>query len=92
MKKALRSSSVKSPRKARTPAHRLLVKKAAAPEMTPDEVVHLETISQRYEESERAWLRMTAAPEGDETWTHVEEHLLTQTSADQDRRWKFFSK
>ncbi|MFI5345492.1 MAG: hypothetical protein ACHQ51_03870 [Elusimicrobiota bacterium] len=92
MKKTLRKSAVKSPRKAGTPARRLIVKKAAAPEMTPDEVVHLETISKRYEESERAWQRMTAAPEGDETWTQVEEHLLAHAAQDQDRSWKFFSK
>ena len=92
MKKTLRKSAAKSPRKARTPARRLVVKKAAAPEMTPDEVINLETISKRYEESEKAWLRMTAAPEGDETWTQVEEHLLTHAPGDQDRRWKFFSK
>jgi hypothetical protein len=92
MKKALRKPAVKSPRKARTPSRRLLVKKAAAPEMTPTEVIHLEIISRRYEESEKAWLRMTAAPDGDETWTQVEEHLLAHASQDQDRRWKFFSK
>ncbi|MDE2510127.1 MAG: hypothetical protein KGL74_03300 [Elusimicrobia bacterium] len=89
MKKTLRKTAAKSPRKA---APRRLSVKKAAPEMTPDEVIHLETISKRYEESEKAWLRMTAAPEGDETWTQVEEHLLTHASADQDRRWKFFSK
>jgi len=92
MKKTLRKSAAKSPAKVRTPARRLVVKKAAAPEMTPDEVIHLENISKRYEESEKAWLRMTAAPEGDETWTQVEEHLLTHAAQDQDRRWKFFSK
>lgn len=91
MKKTLRKAAP-APRKARTPARRLVVKKAATPEMTPDEVIHLENISRRYEESEKAWLRMTAAPEGDETWTQVEEHLLTNVAQDQDRRWKFFSK
>ena len=90
MKKALRS--VKSPRKAKTPSRRLSVKKAAAPEITPDEVVHLEQISQRYEQAELAWARMTALPDGDDTWTKVEEHLLTSGAQDQDRRWKFFSK
>ena len=92
MKKTLRKSAAKSPAKARTPARRLLAKKAAAPELTPDEVVHLEQISRRYEEAENAWLRMTAPPEGDDTWIKVEEHLLAAGSADQDRRWKFFSK
>ena len=88
-KKSLRS--VKAPSVARPAARRLVVKKAAAPEMTPDEVLHLEQISNRYAEAERAWLRMTAPPDGDDTWTKVEEHLLTP-STDQDRRWKFFSK
>lgn len=85
-KKSLRS--VKAPSAAR----RLSVRKPAAPEMTPDEVLHLEQISNRYEEAERAWLRMTAPPDGDDTWTKVEEHLLTHAAQDQDRRWKFFSK
>lgn len=92
MKKTLRKAAAKSPRKARTPARRLTVKKAAAPEMTPDEVVHLENISRRYEEAEKAWLRMTAPPDGDETWTQVEEHLLAHAAQDQDRSWKYFSK
>jgi len=60
--------------------------------MSPDEVAHLEQISRRYEEAERAWLRMTAPPEGDDTWTKVEEHILSHSAQDQDRRWKFFSK
>ena len=90
-KKSLRS--VKAPSAAvRTPARRLVVKKAAAPEMTSDEALHLEQISNRYAEAERAWLRMTAPPEGDDAWTKVEEHLLTHPAQDQDRRWKFFSK
>ena len=88
MKKPTRS--VKSPRKA-APTRRVALK-AAAPEMTPDEVVHLEQISRRYEESERAWLLMTAPPDGEDVWTKVEEHLLTSGAQDQDRRWKFFSK
>lgn len=88
-KKSLRS--VKAP-SARVPSRRLSVKKAAAPEMSPDEVLHLEQISNRYAEAERAWLLMTSPPDGDDPWTKVEEHLLTHASQDQDRRWKFFSK
>jgi len=61
-------------------------------ELTPEEVLHLESISRRYEESERAWARMTAPPDVDETWTSVEEHLLSRGPADADRRWKYFSK
>ncbi len=89
MKKPLRSVKARAAKKA--PARRLVVKKAAAPEISAEEAHHLEQISVRYAEAEKAWLRMTAPPEGDDTWTKVEEHLLVET-ADQDRRWKFFSK
>jgi hypothetical protein len=77
-------SAVKPSRKPR--------RKPAALELSPDEVVHLEQISKRYEESERAWLRMTAPPDGDEGWSLVEEHLLARGAQDADRRWKYFSK
>lgn len=88
-------ATVKSPRKAKAPARRLVVKKAkktANLELSVDEVTALEQISQRYEQSERAWQRMTAVPGGDETWNQVEEHLLTQGGQDSERRWKYFSK
>ena len=88
----MKKKSPRSAKAAAAPKRRLAAKKAAAPEMTPDEVNHLEQISHRYAEAEKAWLRMTAAPDGDDTWTKVEEHLLTHAAADQDRRWKFFSK
>ncbi|HXS99332.1 MAG TPA: hypothetical protein VN915_01515 [Elusimicrobiota bacterium] len=87
MKKPLRSAKAAAKR---TPSRRL-AKKAAAPEISAEEALHLEQISIRYAEAEKAWLRMTAPPDGDDTWTKVEEHLLVET-ADQDRRWKFFSK
>ncbi len=61
-------------------------------EMTPAEVLQLEQISSRCVEAERAWLRMTATPEGDDAWTKVEEYLLARAKQDQNRRWKFFSK
>lgn len=67
-------------------------KKTAAVEMTPDEITYLEQISRRYEDSERAWLRMTAPVDDDETWSRVEDHLLARPTQDRDRRWKFFSK
>jgi hypothetical protein len=66
--------------------------KPAAGELTPEEALHLETISRRYEESERAWAQMTAPPDGDETWSQVEDHLLSRSPGDPDRRWKYFSK
>lgn len=90
MKKPLRSSKAASAK--RTPARRLVVKKAAAPEISAEEAIYLEQISIRYAEAEKAWLRMTAPPDGDDTWNKVEEHLLTHAAQDQDRRWKFFSK
>jgi hypothetical protein len=61
-------------------------------ELTVEEVTNLETLSSRYEESERAWQRMNSVPDGDETWNQVEEHLLNRGSADPERRWKYFSK
>jgi len=88
MKKPLRSAKAAAKK---APARRLSTKKAAAPEISAEEAHHLEQISLRYAEAEKAWLRMTAPPEGDDVWTKVEEHLLVET-ADQDRRWKFFSK
>ena len=89
-KKSLRPVKARSTR--RVPVRRLAAKKTAAPEMPPAEALHLEQISSRYAEAERAWLRMTALPEGDDTWTRVEEHLLTHVAQDQERRWKYFSK
>ncbi len=91
MKKTLRRSAAKAPRSSRAPVRRNSLKKTPV-EMTPDEVVHLEQISQRYEEAERAWARMNAPLDGDDHWTKVEEHILTNAAQDQDRRWKFFSK
>jgi predicted secreted protein len=89
MKKPLRAAKAAAAK--RTPARRLVAKKAAAPEISAEEALHLEQISIRYAEAEKAWLRMTAPPDGDDPWTKVEEHLLTPVQ-DQDRRWKFFSK
>ena len=66
--------------------------KRKAAELTPEEVSQLESINRRYEESERAWARMTSPPDGDETWSAVEEHMLARGPADAERRWKYFSK
>ncbi|OGR96977.1 MAG: hypothetical protein A2V88_02125 [Elusimicrobia bacterium RBG_16_66_12] len=79
----------------KAPARRLVVKKAekaASLELSAEEVTALEQISQRCEQSERAWQRMTALPGGDETWNQVEEHLLARDGRDCERRWKYFSK
>lgn len=88
-------ATAKSPRKSKTAARRRVVKKAKKAvglELSAEEVTSLELISQRYEQSERAWQSMTALPGGDETWSNVEEHLLAQGGQDSERRWKYFSK
>ncbi len=92
MKKALRRIVSKFSVKSVAPTRRISLKRNPPAEISPAEVAHLEQISRRYEEAERAWLRMTAPPDGDETWNQVEEHLVANTAQDQDRRWKFFSK
>jgi hypothetical protein len=92
MKKALRKAAAKAPpRSKKAPTRRLVLAKAPAETMSPDEVVHLETLAKRFEESEKAWQRMTAPAEEGDSWTQVEEHLL-QGRGDAERRWKFFSK
>jgi hypothetical protein len=82
-----------APRKTKTTSRRLVLAKLAPTEsLTPDEVSNLETLVKRFEESERAWQRMTAAPEDADPWTLVEDHLLQRRGDASDRRWKFFSK
>lgn len=72
----------------------LLMKKkfARAETITADEVSHLETLVMRFEESEKAWQRMTAPIDDADPWAQVEEHMLERRDGDSDRRWKFFSK
>ncbi len=82
--------TAKAAGRAKAPARR--VARAAKPELTPAEVEQFETLEKRYKESEQAWQRMTAAPEGDDRWSSVEEHLLDRRPDDADRRWKYFSK
>lgn len=94
MRKKVRSA-VKSPRRSPAPARRLVVRKAkktATLELSVEEVSSLEQITHRFEQSELAWQRMTAPPNGDETWNHVEEHLLARGDKDSERGWKYFSK
>jgi hypothetical protein len=77
---------------ARTKAPARRVARAAKPELTPAEVEQFESLEKRYKESEQAWQRMTALPDGDDRWSSVEEHLLDRRPDDADRRWKYFSK
>lgn len=84
-KKAAKASVKKAPA-------RRAVKAATKPELTPAEVEHFEDLEKRYNQSEQAWLRMTAPPEGEDRWSTVEEHLLDRRPDDADRRWKYFSK
>jgi len=76
----------------KAPARRLVLKAAPAEAMSADEVSHLETLVKRFEESEKAWQRMTAPIEEGDPWTQVEEHMLERRDGDSDRRWKFFAK
>lgn len=66
--------------------------RAAKPELSAAEVEHFEDLEKRYRESEQAWLRMTAPPDGEDRWSAVEEHLLERKADDAERRWKYFSK
>ena len=76
----------------KAPARRLVLKAAPAEAMSADEVSHLETLVKRFEESEKAWQRMTAPIEEGDQWSQVEEHMLARRDGDSDRRWKFFAK
>lgn len=95
MKKKVQRLSAKkaAPKKVKKAAVRRLILKAAPAEaMTADEVTHLETLVKRFEESEKAWQRMTAPIEEADPWTQVEEHMHARRDGDSDRRWKFYSK
>ncbi|MDD5302778.1 MAG: hypothetical protein PHS14_06670 [Elusimicrobia bacterium] len=93
-KKVSRLAAKKAaPRKVKkAPVRRLALKAAPAEAMTADEVTHLETLVKRFEESEKAWQRMTAPIDDADPWTQVEEHMLDRRDGDSDRTWKFFSK
>lgn len=83
-------------RKPATPAaSRKKIKTKTAGKMSPKEVVALERAAARHQDSERAWLNMTAAaPEEEDRWSRVEENLLakTQERNHSERRWKYFAK
>ena len=93
-KKVQRAAAAKAaPRKVKkAPVRRLVLKAAPAEAMTADEVSHLETLVKRFEDSEKAWQRMTAPIEDADPWTQVEEHMLERREGDSERRWKFVSK
>ena len=78
-------------KKAAAPAvRRTAKKKAAANHISPDEVVILEHQAAQSHKSEQSWLNMTAAPDGDDRWGAVEEHLLAKSQ--DDKTWKYASK
>lgn len=93
-KKVQRAAAKAAPKKnKKAPARRLRLKAAPAEAaMTADEVTHLETLVKRFEESEKAWQRMTAPIDDTDPWGQVEEHMLERNGHDAERRWKFFSK
>lgn len=91
-KKVARSAAKAAPRKVKkAPARRLTLKAAPAEAMSADEVSHLETLVKRFEDSEKAWQRMTAPIDEPDQWSQVEEHLL-KVDKDSERSWKYFSK
>ena len=95
MKKKVQRAAAKkaAPSKVKkAPMRRLVLKAAPADAMTADEVSHLETLVKRFEDSEKAWQRMTAPIEEGDPWTQVEEHLLERRDGDSERSWKFFAK
>lgn len=93
-KKVSRAAAKKAaPTKSKkAPVRRLVLEAAPVEAMSPDEVSHLETLVKRFEESEKAWQRMTAPIDDADPWTQLEEHMLARRDGDSDRRWKFFSK
>jgi hypothetical protein len=95
MKKKVQRAAAKkaAPSKVKkAPVRRLILKAAPAEAMSADEVSHLETLVKRFEESEKAWQRMTAPVDEADPWTQVEEHMLERRDGDSERRWKFFAK
>ena len=67
---------------------------ASKPEFSVEEVHDLEQQLLRHQQSEAAWQRLAAPPEGEDRWAAVEEHLLHKDQAHDhaERRWKYFSK
>lgn len=67
--------------------------KILKPEFSPEEVASFERQVALHQQSEKAWQRLAALPEGDDRWTDVEETLLHRTeSRDHAGKWKYFSK
>jgi len=95
MKKKVQRAAAKkaAPKKLvkKAAVRRLTLKSVPAEAMTADEVSHLETLVKRFEDSEKAWQRMTAPIDDADPYTQVEEHML-QRAKDSERSWKYFSK
>jgi hypothetical protein len=91
MKKKVQRLSAKKSKPAVSKSRRLVSKAAPAEAMTAGEVAHLETLVQRFEASEKAWLSMTVSIDEPDHWSQVEEHMAAKRD-DAERRWKFFSK
>lgn len=91
---AAKKSKAAAPRPAAKAKTSRKAQKILRPEFSPEEVVSLEQQLLRHQQSEKAWQRLTALPDGEDRWTEVEEHLLDkERQADHaERRWKYFSK
>jgi hypothetical protein len=68
--------------------------KILKPEFSPEEVVTFEQQLARHQQSEKAWQRLAAPPDGDDRWNDVEENLVYRGQREQhaERRWKYFAK
>ena len=68
-------------------------KKDVKLEFSPEEVSSLEAQAARHQQSETAWQRLAALPEGEDRWGDMEEHLLSRTqAAPHAEKWKYFAK
>jgi hypothetical protein len=68
-------------------------RKAAAQDLTAEELEHFQKQAESHRSTENAWQRLTDAGE-DDGWSHVEENIIAKDhqQANADRRWKFFAK
>ena len=82
---------MKTPRRSAPASRRSRSKVVKAEAIPAEEVARLEELGERFEASERAWLRMTAPILDEDPWTRVQDHML-EDRGDPHRRWKHFSK
>ncbi|MEK7858461.1 MAG: hypothetical protein AAB320_04890 [Elusimicrobiota bacterium] len=90
LKKRVVRKKAAAPAVRRTAKKKIAAKKLATNHISPDEVVVLENQAAQSHKSEQSWLRMTAAPDGDDRWVAVEEKIVAKSQ--DDKTWKYASK